>query len=165
MSVVILAGVSIFDTFYNLLGLLLVYPIYSIVTCCRNLLTQLLLHFYIVIAVPALEMPRVTPLYTSVEVTVSKPSGLCGGLRSSQITYEFKMYRSNSSVTTESVTTSGPNATATLSGLNNTTEYRVEIRGVINVISQSMPVSVAFMTLGGMYICVDVCGMLCGQIK
>ena len=99
-------------------------------------------------------MPRVTPSYTSVEVTVSKPSGLCEGLRSSQITYEFKVYRSNSLVTTENVTTSGPTATATISGLNSTTEYRVEICGIIHVISQAIPVSVTFMTLGGMYVCV-----------
>ena len=72
-------------------------------------------------------MPRVTPSYTSVEVTVSKPSGLCEGLGSSQITYEFKVYRSNSLVTTENVTTSGPTTTATLSGLSGATEYKVEI--------------------------------------
>ena len=125
-------------------------------TCWRNLLTQLLLHFYIVIAVPAPEMPRVTPFYTSAEVTVSKPSGLCEGLRSSQITYEFKVYRSNSLVTTENVTTSGPTATATLSGLNRSTEYRAELRGVINVISQWIPVAVTFMTLGGKYVCMYI---------
>ena len=49
-----------------------------------------------IIAVPAPEVSRVAPSNTSVEVTVSKPSGLCEGLRSSQITYEFKVYRSNS---------------------------------------------------------------------
>jgi hypothetical protein len=101
----------------------------------------------VVNTVPALEMPRITPSNTSAEVTVSKPSGLCEGLRSSQITYEFKVYRSNSLVTTENVTTSGPTATATLSGLSISTEYRVEIRGIINVVSQSMPVSLTFSTL------------------
>ena len=96
-------------------------------------------------------MPRVTPSYTSAEVTVSKPSGLCEGLRSSQITYELKVYRSNSLVIAENLTTSGPTATATLSGLSRSTEYRVEIRGIINVVSQSMPVSVTFSTLPGMF--------------
>ena len=130
-------------------------------TCCRNLLTQFLLHFYIVIAVPAPEMSRVTPLYTSVEVTVIKPSGLCEGLKSSQITYEFKVYRSNSLVTTEHVTTSGPTATATLSGLNSTTEYRIEIRGIIDVVSQAMTISITFTTLGGT-ISMCICGI--GQV-
>ena len=106
---------------------------------------------FILLAVPAPEMPRVTPSYTSAKVTVSKPSGLCEGLRSSQITYEFKVYRSNSLVTTKILTTSGPTATATLSGLSITTEYRVEIRGIINVVRQSVPVSVAFNTLPGMF--------------
>jgi hypothetical protein len=58
------------------------------------------------------------------------------------------VYRSNSLVTTENVTTSGPTATATLSGLNSATEYRVEVRGIIDVVSQSMPVSKTFRTLG-----------------
>ena len=98
-------------------------------------------------------MPRVTPSNTSAEVTVSKPSGPCEGLRSSQINYEFKVYRSISLVTTENVTTSGPNATATIiiSDLTRSTEYRVEIRGIIDVVSQSMPVSVTFKTLPGMF--------------
>ena len=108
-------------------------------------------------------MPRVTPSNTSVEVTVSKPSGLCEGLRSSQITYEFKVYRSNSLVTTENVTTSGPTATATLSGLNSATEYRVEIQGIVNVVSQSMSVSETFNTSGMfdvlMYTYVHVVGL------
>ena len=97
-------------------------------------------------------MLRVTPSYTRVEVTVSKPSRLCEGLRSSQITYEFKVYRSNSLATTENVTTSGPTATATLSGLSSATEYRVELHGVIDVISQGMSIAVTFTTLGGIYI-------------
>ena len=96
-------------------------------------------------------MPRVTPSYTSVEVTVSKQSGLCEGLRSSQITYEFKVYRSNSLVTTQNVTTSGSTATATLSGLSGATEYRVDIRGIIDVVSQSMLVSETFNTSSGMF--------------
>ena len=98
-------------------------------------------------------MPRVIPSYTSVEVTVSKPSGLCEGLRSSQITYEFKVYRSNNLVTTESVTTSGPTAAATLSGLSGATEYRVEIRGIIDGISPSMSVSETFSTTSGGFKC------------
>ena len=104
-------------------------------------------------------MPRVIPSNTNAEVTVSKPSGLCEGLRSIQITYEFKVYRSNSLVTTENVTTSGPTATATLSGLSSATEYRVEIRGIIDVISQAIPISVTFTTLGGMY--VYICKLIC----
>ena len=96
-------------------------------------------------------MPTLTPSHTSAEVTVSKPSGLCEGLRSSQITYEFKVYRSNSLVMTENVTTSGPTATTTLSGLNSAAEYRVEIQGIIRVISQSMPVSKTFNTSSGMF--------------
>ena len=103
------------------------------------------------IVVPAPEMSRVTPSNTSAEVTVSKPSGLCEGLRSSHITYEFKVYRSNSLVTSENVTTSGPTATATLFGLSITTAYRIQIRGVIDVVSQSMPVSVTFNSLPGMF--------------
>jgi hypothetical protein len=58
------------------------------------------------------------------------------------------VYRSNSLVTTENVTTSGPTATANVSGLNSGTEYRVEIQGIINVVSQSMPVSMTFNTSG-----------------
>ena len=54
-------------------------------------------------------------------------------------------------MTTENVTTSGPTATATLSGLSNT-EYRVEIRGITDVISQAIPISVTFTTLGGTYV-------------
>ena len=107
-------------------------------------------------------MPRVTPSNTSVEVTVSKPSGLCEGLRSSQITYEFKVYRSNSLVTTENVTTSGPTATANVSGLNSGTEYRVEIQGIINVVSQSMPVSMTFNTSGMFDVLMCMCtGFMC----
>ena len=102
-------------------------------------------------------MPRVTPSHASVEVTVSKPSGLCEGFRSSQIIYEFKVYRSNSLVTTENVTTSGPTATATLSGLNSATEYRVEIRVIIDGISKSMSVSETFNTSSGKFDIHTVC--------
>ena len=125
--------------------------------------------FVFLLAVPAPEMPSVTPSDTSAVVTVSIPNGLCEGLRSGQITYEFKVYRNNSLVTTENVTTPfGPNATVTLYNLNSTTEYRLQIQGIIDVVSQSVSVPVTFKTLKGMfdihlYVCTSYSEIVCCQ--
>ena len=54
-------------------------------------------------------------------------------------------------MTSESVTTSGPTAAATLPGHSVVAEYRIEIRGIIDVVGQSMPVSETFHTTSGVY--------------
>ena len=91
---------------------------------------------------------------TSIDIVLMRPNGLCEGLRDNPITYVIEVFSDNVLITTRNVNSTGANTNYTISDLTNGTSYRVTIRALINVVSQSSVATIMFTTLGGRFVCI-----------
>ena len=114
-------------------------------------------HPYLVLSIisadiPAPDVTQGTVSDTSIDILLMRPNGLCEGLSDNPITYMIEVFSDNVLITTRNVTSTGVNTSYTISDLTNGTSYRVTIRALINVISQSSAATIIFTTLGGMFV-------------
>ena len=109
-------------------------------------------HLYLVLSIISADVP--TPGVTqgtvsdnSIVIVLMRPNGLCEGLSDNPITYMIEVFSDNVLITTRNVTSTGA---TTISDLSSNTSYQVDVRALINVVSQSSPATFNFTTLEGM---------------
>ena len=78
-----------------------------------------------------------------------RPNELCEGLSDNPITYMIKTFSDNVLITIRNVTSTGATTNYTISDLTSMTMYTVNVRAVLNVVSQSSTAMFVFTTLGG----------------
>ena len=88
----------------------------------------------------------------SIDIVLMRPNGLCEGLSDNQITYVIEVFSDNVLMTTRNVTSTGATTNYAVSDLSSNTSYQVDVRALINVVSQSSPATFNFTTLEGTYV-------------
>ena len=87
--------------------------------------------------------------HTTVDIVLMRPIGLCEGLSDNPITYMIEVFSDNVLITTRNVTSTRACTNYTISDLASMTMYTVNVRAVLNVVSQSSAAMFGFTTLGG----------------
>ena len=87
--------------------------------------------------------------HTTADIVLMRPNGLCEGLSDNPITYVIEVFSDNVLFTTKNVTSTGAPTNYTISDLSSITVYTVNVRAVLNVVSQSSTAMFGFTTLGG----------------
>ena len=95
--------------------------------------------------------------HTTVDIVLMRPNGLCEGLSDYPITYIIEVFSDKVPITTRNVTSTGATTNYTISDLTSMTMYTVNVRAVLNVVSQSSTAMFGFTTLGGRLCAVYTC--------
>ena len=99
--------------------------------------------------VPAPGVSSVSVSHTTAEIVLMRPNGLCEGLSDNPITYMIEVFSDTVQITTRNVTSMGSATIYTIFDLTSMTMYTVNVRAVLNVVSQSLTAMFGFTTLGG----------------